>query len=353
MKSIIRYLAPVLGLTVALPAARAADNQPMPKQEKKEMRVIVGDDGAGPGRPRPKSVIVNHLGANGEKEIVTYLGVETAPISPTLTAQLGLPANAGLVIGHVAPESPAAGALKEHDILLKLDDQLLVEQRQLSVLVRNHQEGDEVTLTIVRGGKQTTAKVKLAKHEVPKMAVMQFSQPGGGISAFGGAFGGSGNFDVFTAGPDDQQHRAEVERMLPMLNNQNGAPGVRYLNIKRPAGPGDRSVSVTVNTGNSHIVLDDDKGSLELTMKEGRKELVAKNQKGEQVFSGPINTPEERKALPDDVRGRLEKLEDSSQFSYKTGDDFKAETKIMRPRGTGIVAPVQPIEQPRRSPLFF
>ncbi|MSU23601.1 MAG: PDZ domain-containing protein [Opitutus sp.] len=356
MKNIIRYLAPIFGLTVAWPVARlAAADHPAPKQEKKEVRVIVGDDGAGSGRSRAKGVIINHLGASGEKEIVTYLGVETAPVSPALTAQLGLPAHAGLVVGRVAPGSPAASALKEHDILLKLDDQLLVDQHQLAVLVRNHQEGDEVTLTVVRGGKQTTAKVKLAKHEVPKMAMMPPGQPGAGFNGFGGGFGpgGGGNFEVFSGGPDNPQHREAIERMLPMLNDHNSAPGIRRLNILRPAGPGDRSVSVTVNTANRHIVLDDDKGSLELTMKEGRKELVAKNQQGEQIFAGPINTPEERKALPPEVRGRLEKLEDSSQFSFKPDGDFKSESKVMRPRGTGIAVPPQPADLPRPSPLFF
>ena len=72
-------------------------------------------------------------------------------------------------MNHIAPGSPSAGALKPHDILLKLDDQILIEQRQLAVLVRGHKEGDEITLTYLRAGKQATAKVKLAKHDVPKM----------------------------------------------------------------------------------------------------------------------------------------------------------------------------------------
>ena len=111
-------------------------------------------------------------------------------------------------------------------------------------------------------------------------------------------------------------------------------------------------MNVTVNTGNSHVALEDDQGSLDLTIADGKKQLVAKNKKGEEVFSGPINTPEERKALPDAVRSRLEKLEDSTQFSYKAGADFKAETKVIRPSGQGIAVPAQP-PAPVRSPNFF
>ena len=56
-----------------------------------------------------------------------------------------------------------------------------------------------------------------------------------------------------------------------------------------------RLVAECANTGSSHMVLDDDQGSLDLAVKDGRKELVAKNAKGEQIFSGPIETPEQRK----------------------------------------------------------
>jgi serine protease Do len=349
MKTRLRYLLPLLGLAVALPAARAADEpKPAAPEQKKEIRVITGPD---------HRTIIKHLAGTGEKENVTFLGVETSPVSPTLTAQLGLAEGSGLVVNRVMPDSPAAGALKEHDILLKLDDQILVEQRQLAVLVRGHKEGDEVTLTYLRGGKQATAKVKLAKHEVPKVSLLP-GQLGNGINIFGAGpnglgFGG-GNFDMPVAGPGDPNAQEQIDHLLGMMNGMQ-LPGIRRMNIEtQNGGPGDRTVSVTVNTGNSHVVLDDDKGSLDLTIKDGKKELVAKNAKGDQVFSGPINTPEERKALPGEVRGRLEKLEDSTQFSYKTDGDFKgAETRVVRPRGQGIALPPQPAVPARRPELFF
>ena len=349
MKTHLRYLLPVLGLAVALPAARAADEpKPAAPEQKKEIRVITGPDHLS---------MIRHVGGPVEKENVTFLGVETSPVSPTLTAQLGLPEGSGLVVNRVMPDSPATSALKEHDILLKLDDQILIELRQLAVLVRGHKDGDEVTLTYLRGGKQATAKVKLAKHEVPKMSLLP-AQPGNGINIFGlgqSPFGaGGGSFGGAFAGPGDPNAQEQVDHLLGMMNGMQ-LPGIRRMNIAtQNGGPGDRTVSVTVNTGNSHVVLDDDKGSLDLTIKEGKKELVAKNTKGDQIFSGPINTPEERKALPEDVRSRLEKLEDSTQFSYKTDGDFKgAETKIIRPRGQGISLPPQPAPTPRRPSQFF
>lgn len=349
MKNSLRYLIPILGLAVALPLARAADDdKAIVKKDKKELRVITG-----PGSDH--RAIIRHIGA-GEMESATFLGVETAPVSATLTAQLGLQEGAGLVIVAVVPDSPAAAALKPHDILLKLDDQLLVEQRQLAVLVRNHKEGDEVTLTLLRGGKQTTAKVKLAKRDVPKLA-MEWTQALPGM-AMGG--GGAGVFSVgpggaFIPGNARIAGGEDINRLLGLID-RGMVPGQQRMNVVRSGGgPGDRTINVTVNTGNSHVVLDDEKGSLDLTLDDGKKTLVAKNAKGEEIFSGPINTPEERKALPEDVRSRLEKLEDTTQFSFKTDGDFKgAETKVIRPRGQGIAAPLRtPVPAPVRAPAYF
>jgi serine protease Do len=355
MTSHLRYFLPALGFAVALPIFAAEATPDTPKADtktRKEIRVITSGEGGPASGPHR---IIRRPGEGGEMESVTFLGIETGPVSPTLAAQLGLSEGSGLVVTQVSPKSPAANALKRHDILLKLNDQILIEQRQLSVLIRGHKEGDEVTLTYLRGGKQATTKVKLAKHDVPKMSAML--NPGGPGPMFGGRGPGGemggGKFDVRVLHPDGQGNREDVNRVLSLIDAAN-APGQRRIDISRSTGPGDRNISVTVNTGNSRIISDDDKGSLELIMRDGKKELVAKSANGEQIFSGPVNSPEERKALPADLRERLEKLEDMKQYSFRTDADFQgAETKIMRPRGQGIALPPQPPAPPPRSPLFF
>jgi hypothetical protein len=336
MKKSLPLLLAALAFIVALPATRAADDDKFePKTEKKSLRVISGPDHG----------VVIHRTAEAEKEPTTFLGVETGPVPASLTTQLGLQDGAGLVVNHVVPDSPAAGALKQHDVLLKLDDQILIEQRQLLVLVRGHKEGDEVTLTFLRGGKQATAKLKLTKRDMPKMS-LNSGMPGDVFAPFVGAPAANGmNFRVF-GNPDE-----EANRVLGLINGGLTLPGTQRMNIFSPA-PGGRSINVTVNTGNSHVVLDDDAGSLDLTINEGKKQLVAKAKDGKEIFSGPIDTPEQRKALPEDVRRRLEKLEDSTQFSFKTGTDFKSDVKLGVPRGQGIALPPQP-PAPARAPNFF
>ena len=97
----------------------------------------------------------------------------------------------------------------------------------------------------------------------------------------------------------------------------------------------------------------DDASALELTISEGKQSLVAKNAKGEPLFSGPVTTPEERKALPPEVRDRLEKLEGMQEFSFKTGDDFQpSEMKVLKAPTRRIAAPIPP-QTTGRARMFF
>jgi membrane-associated protease RseP (regulator of RpoE activity) len=100
--------------------------------------------------------------------MVTYLGVATIELPREVSAQVPLPQETGLLIGAVAPGSPAEKAgLKESDVLSKLDDQILITPRQLAVLIANHKEGDPVKVTFYRKGLATEVSAILGKHEAP------------------------------------------------------------------------------------------------------------------------------------------------------------------------------------------
>lgn len=323
----------VLGLAAAgMSAVRAAEPSPAPKTEKKGLRVLAAPE-------HERRIIFQHgERAPHEMETVAFLGVETSTVSATTATQLGLPRGTGLVVNHLVPKSPAADVLKVHDILLNLDDQILIEVRQLAVLIRNRKEGDEVTLTYLRGGQKATAKVKLGQQEVPKFSAL--SWPATAARAFAYSSDGDGKFELMTPGPDGPEGRQDWDRVLSLLQQARPAPdgppgsvppGAR-IRIDHGAGPGVRAMSI--NTGNSSLVFSDADGSLELTLKDGGKRLVARDSKGGELFAGPVTTPEERKALPAGVRERLEKLESMHDITFRTDEDFKgAGTRVIRPRG--------------------
>ena len=345
MNSRIQYCVAAFSLMAVAPALWAAEEKSASRSEEKSvskedrnrMRVLTS-----PGREVRVLPRDAERREKVEMETVAFLGVETAPVSITTGVQLGLPRGTGLVVNHVVAKSPADGVLNEHDILLKLDDQILIETRQLSVLIRTKKEGDEVALTYLRGGQKATAKVKLGKTEAAKMAgVFEWN-----VQPFR-AFTPGVPFE-FAAEPGGE--REDVDRVLSMIRRTPNGDPVR-IQIDPHKGPGFRAMAL--HTGNSNMVYSDDDGSLELTAKDGVKSLVAKDAKGESVFSGLVNTPEERKAMPAEVRARLEKLEGMHDITFRTDGDFRpGQMKVMRPRG--ITFPfMESMPLPPPAPTFY
>lgn len=323
MNSTRNYLLPALAAALLVPSAWA--------QQKEVTIRRLDKDGPHHG------IVIRKDGEPMEKEKVTFLGVETAPVSRTLAAQLGLGRDTGLVITRVAEKSPATEILKEDDVLTKLDDQILVNQQQLGVLVRARKEGDEVKLTVVRGGKETTVKAKLGSHEVPKMGGGFIHAPGGMSWNMAIPSGGLARLRELPGMRDDDAR--DVLRLIGREHQSQGLlarPGVRIL--RRGGGQG----STILDLPNSNISYSDDEGSIDIKSDEGKRELTVKDAKGKVTFQGPINTEEERKKLPPEVLKQLEKL-DNDTISFEAGEKFEhevlplpaepAKTKIRRELG--------------------
>lgn len=57
----------------------------------------------------------------------------------------------------------------------------------------------------------------------------------------------------------------------------------------------------------------DREGEVELGVQDGRRTLTARNPAGETTFTGPVDTPEQRNALPEPIREKLRALESAPQ----------------------------------------
>lgn len=104
---------------------------------------------------------------------------EQAPSKGTGKPELGIsasrPAEQGVEIGGVKPGSPAELAgLASGEILLKIDDVEIKQQRDIDNLVKSKKIGDRVVLLLLRDGKETTLEVELAEEDAPP------PPPGGG-----------------------------------------------------------------------------------------------------------------------------------------------------------------------------
>jgi serine protease Do len=97
-----------------------------------------------------------------------YLGVRYVTLTDDYAYQYNLNVKRGAYVApsrgqsSIVPGSPADKAgLKEKDIITKVDGVSIDEKNSLTSLVGRKTVGDEVTLTIVRDGKEQTVKVKL------------------------------------------------------------------------------------------------------------------------------------------------------------------------------------------------
>lgn len=332
-------------------------------QEKKHV-IVRQVDGAGPqvtvksGEPGEKQIRVRvgsgsaagaagdgfqWLGAGSEKEKAAFLGVETAPVGPTLAAQLGLKPGMGLVVTRISRDTPAAAVLQEHDILTKFEDQWLVDSRQFSVLVRSRQPGDEITLTLVRAGQETKAKARLIERELPKL---------GQADGFGRGVNFLFSDDAALAGLGRLHGlgREELDDVVKVIGRERGNwTGAPRVHVMRRGGPGGATV-LDLPAGN--MVFSDDAGTLEINATDGQRALTVKDAAGKLTFQGPITTEEERAKLPPAVKARLEQFQ-QIDVEVRTDDTFEqkvdvlggpAKTRqLLLPRRAGPGAPRSPV----------
>jgi serine protease Do len=97
-----------------------------------------------------------------------YLGVRYVSLTNDLAQEFNLKVTRGAYITSedtqpaVVPGSPADKAgLKEHDVITKVSGVLINDKTSLTSALSKFKVGDQVTLTVIRGGKTITVKVTL------------------------------------------------------------------------------------------------------------------------------------------------------------------------------------------------
>jgi hypothetical protein len=101
---------------------------------------------------------------SGEQN-AAYLGIGVEAPGDALRSQLSLPEGAGLVVNYLDDNGPSKNIIHVHDVLQKLDDQILVNGEQLVTLVRMHKPGDAITLTLLRQASPRTERITLGQRQ--------------------------------------------------------------------------------------------------------------------------------------------------------------------------------------------
>jgi predicted metalloprotease with PDZ domain len=153
----IRRSAPTV---IELDQPEAIELQGEPIIEQDDVRVLLDGDGTG------------------------WLGVETHEVTTDKAKELKLPAERGVVIGKIVPDSPAAKAgLKENDVVTEINGQRVEGAAQFRRMVHEIPAGRSVQLTVWRDSRSQTLSVTLGKSEHGRHA-MKMVAPMPGNFAF-------------------------------------------------------------------------------------------------------------------------------------------------------------------------
>lgn len=275
MKRNAIYLIALAALTSAASLAAAADD-PESKAaaaavDGKTIVIQSGGGGGGFGTFQPaRSLRLNLQPATRKLEKGSFLGIMVTTVTPELRSQLKLQPGVGLVVQSVTADSPAAAAgVEKYDILQQFNDQLLIDGHQFGVLTRLTKPGKEVALKLVRKGEPLTLKVKPVERDLPPLD--DAGLPREARPFFEG--------DQLTL----EKSEEPMNRALEILRRNRDASGqFSYA----------------------------DKGmTLQITQKDGDRQLVAKDAGGKVLYNGPINTDIEKNLLPGEVAKRLKEME--------------------------------------------
>jgi C-terminal processing protease CtpA/Prc len=97
----------------------------------------------------------------------SYLGVDTENITPEMLGPLHLKEESGVEVTMVDQDAPAGKAgLKEHDVILTINDQKIESEEQLRRVIHEIPAGRTVTIGISRDGQPMTLKAQLAERDM-------------------------------------------------------------------------------------------------------------------------------------------------------------------------------------------
>jgi hypothetical protein len=276
-----------------------------------------------------------------DQKPVTYIGVMTREVSPELRSQFSLPDGFGIMVDEVMPDSPAEHAgIKTHDILLKFEDQQLVNMDQLMLLVRAKKKGDVVNLTVISGGQEKQVSVTLGEHVMPAMQPRPHQNfagmPQNGMFFFNGdpAQGGMRGFQNQSKEFNEQMQRFQKEMkeyqqriqewarqgnngampQPPVFNLPGHQPQGGKANGGAPMPPPNPAVGNVqqFNFSEAHaatnITRRDDTGEYTLKTEDGKTTFTARPNNGKEQ-TWPVNNDAERNAVPQEFRDKLRMMD--------------------------------------------
>jgi len=108
--------------------------------------------------------IINTL-KTGQTPEQPFLGLSTVTLTPGIQRQLGLDVSKGAVVASVTPGSGAELAgLAQGDVITRVDGRDVQSADDVSAAVGDHKPGDQIDITVDRGGSTRTVTAKIGRR---------------------------------------------------------------------------------------------------------------------------------------------------------------------------------------------
>ena len=276
-----------------------------------------------------------------------------AGISPAVVTELArrgvtskdVPPGVGVMVAFVDPKGPSMGILAEDDILVRLDDQVLVNPEQFRALISMRKPGDVVKIVAVREDEVVNVDLKLGSRNAPVSAAPKAKKlsapkadvkpadepapaqapqavvpPRMGITINGQTF--EFNQDPMQGFPPEiiQQFNEMRQRGMAVPQAPQLAEAVpEKESAPAPQAPAlqSKSKSFSFSFGNgasvsSNSVASDRDGTVAIDERDGKKHAVIKDASGKVLFDGDVTSDEARAKMNPKVRDRLKLVETNS-----------------------------------------
>lgn len=118
--------------------------------------------------------IVDDLIAHGEVRR-PYFGFNTQALTPALAQSFGLHDASGAIVAQVAADGPAAGKLKEGDVVVSVDGARIADEDSLRAILGDYTVGSTATLRVMREQKQNDIVLQ-ARELSPAQALQRLRE---------------------------------------------------------------------------------------------------------------------------------------------------------------------------------
>ena len=201
-------------------------------------------------------------------------------------------------------------------------------QDELREAIQAHKPGDKVTLEVLVQGGKGEREVEMAPR--PQVEPDLPPRGGGAEGRAPGFFFGDlpelpGDLEnLIPGGGEDLQrqlegHMKKFEKQLREME-RGGGPGLKldfdlFNDLQRGNKEGG-AFNFNFKSSSSFKFVDEH-GSVEMKTTEGGKEVIVRDPGGKMLFEGPWDTEQDKAAAPEDIRERIEGMNQGNRFRFR------------------------------------